>query len=262
MIFRGTEGPPQRKIRKPFADRPIATVLSTFLCFFVLSGVTLGTVQYVKTCPQFRVQTIRVEGANVLSDTEIIEHSAITYANSVFFLDTEGARRRILGLPLIKTCKIITEFPNKVIITVEERKALATLMINNRLFEIDEDGNVLRELGKGIEHIGPFITNVKGLASVEVGQHITVPALSNAMATWSAFRKTAIAREITVSEISAAYENRIAMYCDELRFEIRWGRDNLDRQAAKLDYFWKIQNKRIEAQEYIDLRFGNDIACK
>ena len=262
MIFRGTEGPPQRKIRKPFSDRPIASVLATLLCLFVFSAIGYGTLQYIQATPQFHIQTIRVEGANVLSDEEIINHANITYADTIFFLNTEEARRRILALPLVKMCQVTTEFPNKVIITIEERKALATLMLNNRLFEIDQDCKVLRELGKGIGHVGPFITNVKGLASVEVGQHLPTPALANAMATWSAFRKTAIAREITVSEISAAYENRIAMYCDELRFEIRWGRDNLERQAAKLDFFWKMQNRHIDAQEYIDLRFGNDVACK
>ena len=262
MIFRGTEGPPQRKIRKPFSDRPIATVLATFLCLFVFSAIAFGTIRYIQASPQFRIQTIRVEGTDVLTDEEIIEHAAITYADTIFFLNTEEARRHIMDLPLVKTCRIVTEFPNKVIISIEERKALATLMLNNRLFEIDQDCKVLRELGKGIDHVGPFITNVKGLSSVEVGQHLPTPALANAMATWSAFRKTAIAHEITVSEISAAYENRIAMYCDELRFEIRWGRDNLERQAAKLDYIWKTQNRKIDAQEYIDLRFGNDVAWK
>ena len=262
MIFRGTEGPPQRKIRKPFSDRPIATVLEAFLCLIVFGAIAFGTIRYIQSSPQFRIQTLRVEGTDVLSDDEIIKQAAITYADTIFFLKTEEVRRRVMELPLVKTCRVVTEFPNKVIISIEERKALATLMLNNRLFEIDQDCNVLRELGKGVEHVGPFITNVKGLASVEVGQRLPNPALVNAMATWSAFRKTAIAREITVSEISAAYENRIAMYCDELRFEIRWGRDNLERQAAKLDFFWKMQNRQIEAQEYVDLRFGNDVACK
>ena len=52
------------------------------------------------------------------------------------------------------------------------------------------------------------------------------------------------------------------MYCDELGFEIRWGRDHIDKQSKKLGIFWSNQNKNVSCKEYVDLRFGNDVACK
>jgi len=82
------------------------------------------------------------------------------------------------------------------------------------------------------------------------------------LAVWRAFGTTVMARDVTVSEISAAHENRICMYCDELDFEIRWGRDHFEKQAAKLNVFWLSQNKRVNCKDYVDLRFGNDVACK
>ena len=36
----------------------------------------------------------------------------------------------------------------------EDRSALATLMVNNRLFEVDDTGNVLRELEPDKPHVG------------------------------------------------------------------------------------------------------------
>jgi len=86
--------------------------------------------------------------------------------------------------------------------------------------------------------------------------------LKAALAVWAAFSRTAMAGDVSVSEISAARENRVCMYCDELNFEIRWGGEDLERQAGKLDVFWRAQNKNIRCKEYLDLRFGNDVACK
>jgi len=135
-------------------------------------------------------------------------------------------------------------------------------MVGNRLFEVDDECNVLRELLPDGLHVGPFITNVGDLGYVEPGQKLEPPALAHALAVWRAFSTTAMAQEVTVSEISAGHEGRISMYCDELPCEIRWGRDNFEKQAAKLDVFWQSQDKHIRCKDYVDLRFGDDVACK
>jgi hypothetical protein len=103
---------------------------------------------------------------------------------------------------------------------------------------------------------------VGDLGNVAPGQRLTDRALTRALAVWRAFGTTVMAHDVTVSEICAAHESRICMYCDELNFEIRWGRDNFQKQAAKLDAFWLSQGKRVNCKDYVDLRFGNDVACR
>ncbi|MCX5757381.1 MAG: hypothetical protein NTU83_02505, partial [Candidatus Hydrogenedentes bacterium] len=159
-------------------------------------------------------------------------------------------------------CKVTRHFPDCVASTVEEHMALATLMVNNRLFEVDDVGNVLRELEPDKPHVGPFITNADALGYVEPGKKLDNHPVACALAVWRAFSQTAMARDVTVSEISAAQENRICMYCNELDFEIRWGCNNFEKQARKLDIFWRSQRKPVQCKNYLDLRFGNDVACK
>jgi len=135
-------------------------------------------------------------------------------------------------------------------------------MVNNRMYEVDEEGKVLRELGPDAPHVPPFMTNVPNLDYVEAGQKLAQPSLKAALAVWSAFKRTAMAGDVTVSEISAARENRVCMYCDELRYEIRWGGEDFEKQAAKLDIFWRSQHRGHSWQEYLDLRFGDDVVCR
>jgi len=52
------------------------------------------------------------------------------------------------------------------------------------------------------------------------------------------------------------------MYCDELQFEIRWGRDDVVQQARNLDVLWQQRGADLPCTSYLDLRFGQDLACK
>ena len=263
MTWRFGKGKRTRpKPRKAFNDRRIVYMTKSLICLALIGVFGLGTYVYAKAEPCFRVQTIRVEGADKLQEDAIIAQSGVSNEDCLLFLDAGAVRDRVAAIPYVRSCRVMRYFPNKLVIGIQERVALATLMVENRLFEIDDEGNVLRELPRDKGHVGPFITNVADLGYVEAGQQLNQRALMKALAVWCAFSRTAMARDVTVSEISAAQENRIRMYCDELNFEIRWGRDNIDKQAKKLDIFWSSQNKNVHCKDYVDLRFGNDVACR
>ena len=262
MFRRNEEKRVRRRTARPFTERPISHVLEGTACLLLAGAFSLGTYDYVRTDPVFRVKTIRVEGACNLTPESIIAESGVTADDCLILLSTGAVRNRVSAIPYVKLCRIGRIFPDKLVIAVQERLALATLIVNNRLYEVDDEGNVLRELGPETPHVPPFITNVPDLDYVEAGQRMTQPSLKAALAVWAAFSRTAMAGDVSVSEISAARENRVCMYCDELNFEIRWGGEDLERQAGKLDVFWRAQNKNIRCKEYLDLRFGNDVACK
>lgn len=71
-----------------------------------------------------------------------------------------------------------------------------------------------------------------------------------------------MAAQVNVSEISAARANEILMYCEELPFEIRWGRGDPVAQAERLDFLWNAKGGHLECAEYLDLRFDNDLVCR
>ena len=208
------------------------------------------------------VSTIGIQGAVTIDEKAIVDACAITTADNLFLLDVEAARQRVLGMPHVKACRITRIFPDRVVISVSERHPEATVLIDNRAYEIDGECVVLRQLSLSDVHTGPYITNVPGLASVAPGGQLDSRALLEALAVWRAFSGISMARDVVVSEIAAVKHNDIRMYCDELPFEIRWGRGGYETQALRLDLLWNAKGKELPFDEYVDLRYGQDLACK
>ena len=254
--------PAKRVDTRPTPRRIVGWCLQLALCVAVYAAAAHAFSAYVKQSPQFRVETVRVEGGQALADDIIIKQAGVTSGDNLLDVDPLVIQERIQELPYVSECNVERIFPDKIVYQIRERTAVATLVVDNHLYELDANGTVLCERAITEKHIGPLITEIQDIGAVEVGTQITNLTVQRALALWAAFSATSMAKQVTVSEISAIHETLLCMYCDELRCEIRWGRDNYEQQAWKLDVFWQDRDGRIPFKEYIDLRFSNDIACR
>ena len=232
-----------------------------FLAVFS-GGIALAFAHYMKESPRFQVRSIRVEGANVLREQAILEVAGITNQHNILFFDPDKVRQRIEAIPYVRRCEIRRAYPDMVIIRIEERMAVAALQVHTRTFEVDEEGVVLRELAVHESPEGPLITNVPDLGVVEVGSRLSQPALTKALALWIAFSSVSLGQELTVSEIAAPSPDDLSMICEELGYELRWGRSDFLQQALLLDILWREKSGRLPCAEYLDLRFDYDLVCK
>ena len=139
---------------------------------------------------------------------------------------------------------------------------MAAVQYHNRLFEIDGDGVVLRELEPHELPVGPLFSGFEGRSMVTPGDRLEYDAFRAAMKVWAAFSATGLTRTLTIAEIHAAEPHNIRMFCDELSFEIRWRRDGAAAQARRLELLWREKGSALNCQEYLDLRWGRDIACR
>lgn len=235
-----------------------------FLLFLSVVG-GIGFVVYLyfsQPTELVELKTIRIQGARVLKDDAIIAQSGLNSSNNVLRLEAGEISDRVRRLPYVKTCRVETVYPDLVTITITEREPVATLVVEKTRFEIDDECAVLRALMPGMRNVGPLITNVPDLGYAAPGQRIRGGPLVKALEVWTAFSKTKMAGQVKVSEISAARETEILMYCDELPFEIRWGRGDPAAQAERLDFLWNAKGGQLECGEYLDLRFDNDLICR
>ena len=188
--------------------------------------------------------------------------SQITRADNLLFFDRVGACARVEAMPYVKECCLDRVFFDQVVLTVEERTPVVTLLESNRLFELDAEGVVLRQLPADAVNPGPLVTNVPGLGYVEPGQRLSEAAVKAALGVWGAFMGTSMAGDVTVSELAAFGKNEVLMYCDELPFEIRWGRGDFAERARRLDILWREKGGELPCTQYLDLRFDRDLACE
>ena len=92
--------------------------------------------------PLLAVEDVRVEGAASLDNASLVHISGLPGQN-MLTLDVAGAQRRILAIPAVRSVDIRREWPNEVVIVVEERLPVAFWSVAGHDFPVDQDGVVL-----------------------------------------------------------------------------------------------------------------------
>ncbi len=233
--------------------------LAGILVLLATGGLFAG---FIVQSPQFKVQRVLFEGVHALTEERVLETAGITVDDSIVFFDGTSVERRVETLPYVKRCEAKRVFPNSVLLRIIERKPIATVAVNNRLFEVDREYVALREVSPFAPHEGPLITNLPDLFALEPGQQMAIPALEQALTLWETFSSSPLADELTLSEISAEAPNRLRMFFDELPYELRWGRSGFEEQLRRLEMLWQELKGQLPCQQYLDLRFDADLVCK
>jgi cell division protein FtsQ len=95
----------------------------------------------------FRVSTIEVEGGSRYSDQEIIDASGIETGDNIFFINRFTAVSRIFSkLPYIESATINRHMPGRVVIEVEESRALAYVTVESDCWLIDRNCKLLEKV--------------------------------------------------------------------------------------------------------------------
>ncbi len=256
LTYQQRRRPPRRRSRSWFY------LAEALICIVLLGGFAYGIVHYVTRSPTFRVREIVVDGANVLREEHICAVARVTSDDNLMLSDVNAIQQRVQRLPYVRFCEVRRAPPHTLIIRIEERVPEAAVFTNGRLYEIDAEGFVLRELDPLADHVGPLITNVPGLGVPEPGRPLKADALTEALRVWRAVADTSLLEALTISEISAPDTRKISMFCDELPYEIRWGRGDYAMQAARFETLWENQGGDLPCREYLDLRFEGDLVCK
>lgn len=255
--------PPRRHKKRPASlGRRVIRCLVASTILLVLCATALAFYEFLRTSENFAIKNVRVHGNLWLSDTDIITGSELTTADNVFFFDRESTEAKVEALPYVRSCHIKRGFPDFIEIEVIERVGEATLMVGGATYEVDGEGIVLREVPITEEPVGALLTNVPDLSHVTLADDLSRTTLMEGLAVWKAFQTIDMAREVTVSEISVAERDNIRMYCDDLAYEIRWGRGDYIDQAKKLQIWRQLGDPDAKYTQYVDLRFGADVICK
>ena len=254
-------GSRRRRVGRKPRRASLVYILEVIVCLSAMGGFGYAVSEYVIDSPHFQVKTVLIDGANVLQEETILDAAEVTSSHNVLLLDGSGPADRVTALPYIKTAEVSRAYPDTIIIRVEERTPVATLLIHHRAFELDRDGVVLRELPVLSTHVGPLITNVPALDVVSPGEQLTHEELLSTLQFWEHFSGSMMGEEITVSEISLAEANVVGLYCDELPFAIRFGKSEFLAQTERLNVLWSKEGGNLGCQEYLDMRFGQSIVC-
>jgi cell division protein FtsQ len=99
-----------------------------------------------------------VRGCKELTEKDILTLAAVRPAANILMLNPDAIARRIRANPWIREVFIGREFPDRLVIVVRERKAVALLQKEGGLHFLDSDGAPFKSLESGDEPNLPVLT--------------------------------------------------------------------------------------------------------
>jgi hypothetical protein len=246
--------------------RRVARIIEALICVSVLGGFGYAFVKYAEGSRDFRVRRVAIDGLHYLDEGTVLAASGIAPDGNVFAFDEATVKSRIEALPYVEHCEVSRVYPDTVAIAVRERVPAASLHVGRRVYEIDRSGVVLREYAPAEMPIDPFVTEAPGVEFVHPGQSVAgTPAgsaLHTALAIWDHVNASTLARQLRISELAALRGDDVRMFCSGEDYEIRWGGGDIEEMTRRLEVLWRRFDGHLPCAEYVDLRFGADVACK
>jgi cell division septal protein FtsQ len=117
---------------------------------------------YIYNCllsaPYFEIKEISVRGLKELTEKDILTLAQIKPVQNLLAVNTGAVTRRVITNPWVKNIYVGRELPNRFVLEVQERTALALMKQINDFYLVDSDGGIFKKLSKGDEVDLPILT--------------------------------------------------------------------------------------------------------
>ena len=203
--------------------------------------------------PFLRIDEVTVAGTRILDPEELAALAGLR-DGSVLFPDTDGARRRLEAMPMVKSVTFERAWPRGMRIIVQERRAWGFWEAGDRRHIIDEDGFVLERV---LPNEGaPVIRHLDAAGSLEVGDRVDheAVALTRQLVEVAPQR---LGLAVLVVEFSDR-DGLTAVFEGDLRATFGDGRDLEYKMAALRALLDQSRQQGVEVRT-VDLRFGERI---
>ncbi|GAB3197077.1 hypothetical protein GCM10027062_07910 [Nocardioides hungaricus] len=188
--------------RRWLAWRPVLAVV-----LVLLLGVLLVWLVYFSSL--LSVKGVDVQGVKQLSAGQIRSAAAVPEGEPLATVDLDRVRARVEALAPVRSADVSREWPDQVLITVEERVPVAVVQIAGKLRGMDEEGVVFRDYAQA----------PPGLPRVETGTSTGSDALREAALVAAALPSDLAAR---VDYVAVATVDEISLSLRDGRI-VRWG---------------------------------------
>ena len=230
--------------------RLLGAVLATI--FTIMAGA--AGLHWILTTHRFAVASVEVRGVSRVAPDQILAVAAIPRGTNIFRLNTMGVIGRVESLPEIRRADVVRELPNRVVISVEERRPF-TLVHGGRLHWMDEEG---RLLGASPEAVAPPMPVISGLSAEELASMRTSPGPKArvAIGVIRALLRSGNGLTAEISEIDMSRREGPVLYTVD-GVEVRLGTEDWDERLSRLEgVLAQIATQDVRT---VDLRFRDQV---
>jgi cell division septal protein FtsQ len=204
----------------------------------------------------FSVREIQVRGADKVNGDEVIAMAGLRRGMSIWSIDLAAIENRIGRHPWVRRVFVRREFPRRIIIDVQERTPKAIVALR-KLYYVDSDGVVFKEVGPGEDVKFPLLTGLRP-------EQITAPDPATRRRIQDALRlsEMMVQRSHSLSEIHFAKADRLVVYTTAYPIAMHMGWGNWGEKLSRMERLlalWKGNEERLAA---LDMGFRDQVVAR
>jgi cell division septal protein FtsQ len=242
-------------------SQPLAVRLIKTLIFYLAIGfLGWNFFTFIFSSNFCNIEEVIIKGNDWISEDEIFYKSGIQLGENIFRLDLQKSKDSLIQEPWIKEVEIKRVIPNKIIISLTERKPAAIIHIGKKYFTSSKEGLVLFKIDRPEEGFGlPLILGLE-IDEIKIGEIIDKPEFRTALESINS-AEVILPKKFYRVEILSPDDFMICNKDDTLKVrvnrpEVIINKENLLREALE-----KIEREKLLV-EYIDIRFKDSLVIK
>jgi len=190
--------------------RRVNSFRSALIVVFLVACIFAG--YFFAISPFFNVREITIMGNSEVSSQRVIHLSGIVNGTNIFAVNKDRVTQWLTIEPMVLDATIKRKLPDKIIITITEREAVAILPAGSHFIEIDSMGKILARYEGLSQFRLPIITGVNGFQSAAYpGVTIHLPALNIALQIIKDLQQDGIEPK-NIGEIDLSNLQQISLY--------------------------------------------------
>jgi len=242
-------------------NQPLVLRITKILIFYLALGfLGWNFFSFIFSSNFCNIKEVIIKGNDYLNEDEIFYKSGIQLGENIFKLDLKKSIDSLKQEPRIKEVEIKRVIPNKIIISLTERKAAAIVHCGEEYFFSTKEGMILSKIERPEEGLAlPLLSGLE-IDEITIGEIIDRPEFRLALEGINSI-EVILPRKFCRVEILSPDDFMICNKDDTLKVrvnrpEVIINKENLLREALE-----KIEREKLLV-DYIDIRFKDSLVIK
>jgi cell division protein FtsQ len=221
-----------------------------------VSRLTIRLHNFLLYHPYFSVQEIQVRGGEKIGGSEVVAMAGLSHGMSIWKIDSAGIENKVGKHPWVKQVLVRREFPHRVVIEVEERSPRA-VVIMGKLYYVDSEGFVFKEVGEGERVDFPLLTGLRQ-AELVSRAYSTRQKIQEAIRLNDLMAKSSL----PLSEIHFNAAGGLMLYPMGRSVALHFGWGDWEAKIKRLQRVLEIWKGREGFLAALDLRFRDQVVAR
>ena len=204
----------------------------------------------------FSVQEIRVTGGRKVGGSEIITLTDLRRGMKMWKINPKVIEEKVSSHPWVRRVLVRREFPQRVVIQVEEWVAEGIVVLGG-LYYVNAEGFIFKEIAEGENVNLPLITGLRW-GSIESHARSDRQRIAEALRLSDLIGKTSI----SISEIHFGNHRGVVIYPVRLPIALRMGWGDWSGKVHRLKHVlteWRGKEDRLA---FLDLSFSDQVVVR